>query len=94
MRSAAKALDVPIDRLKTVALTQCAISPSEVSVLNAKLEKAVAQQEAHRAEKTAALSDLADAVERNGLRATARALGIDPSYLRRRLAKLASERSR
>lgn len=86
-RSAAKALDVPIDRLKTVALTQCAVSSSEVSVLNAKLEKAIAQHEVHQREKVSKLESLAEAVRRNGLKPTARQEGMDPANLRKLLRR-------
>ena len=75
-----KALGVTAARLRSLS------AASLPSAIAARLPAALASFDRLSSDRAAELAALSEARDRDGLRATARRLGIDPSNLRRRLA--------
>lgn len=82
---AAKAMGLTVDRFKTLAFSERRLSNAEASRLASQLAKAEAQRAAADEAQRADIANLRERVERDGLRQTARSMGVDPSYLRRRI---------
>jgi len=83
---AAKSLGISSAQLKTLTVGAALRRPEDLlSLFAARLPAAARQADMLREDRFCDLAELRQAVERDGLRATARRLGVDPSNLRRRL---------
>lgn len=85
-RTAAKSLAVPRERLRALAADEDRIrNPQDVQSIAGRLQSALRLCAKLQGDRAAERQRIRDAIERDGLRSTARRLGIDPSNLRRKL---------
>lgn len=84
---AAKALGMPVDRLRRFLRGECAADTATAQIIAARLPAAMQHSEGLLSGRQRELQNLQNLVQLNGLRGAARLLRTDPSNLRRTLTK-------
>lgn len=82
---AARVMGMPRGKVERLLKGRAGLPVDQIATLGRKLERAAGQRETRHRRRVAELAELKKRVKRDGLRETARQLGVDPSNLRRRL---------